>query len=144
MRVGARTTSPRLWSATNGAGAVHDSPVFSTTFRNIGARQKCIALYRADREAGEVVVVVLVHTRQFGGFASDQRASSLAAADTNARDHSCADLRFQLPAGVIVEEKKRFGALHHKVVHAHRDQINADRIVTADFDGDFELCADAV
>jgi hypothetical protein len=34
--------------------------------------------------------------------------------------------------------------LHHEVVDAHGDQVDADRVVTPRFDGDFQLGADAI
>ena len=46
--------------------------------------------------------------------------------------------------GEIVEEEERLRALHDEVVHAHRDEVDADRPVLAALDGDLQLCADAV
>jgi hypothetical protein len=50
----------------------------------------------------------------------------------------------ELAGGEIVEEEQRLGALHDKVVDAHGDQVDADRVVPAGVDGDFQLGADAV
>ena len=44
----------------------------------------------------------------------------------------------------IVEEEERLRALHDEVVHAHRDEVDADRAVLAALDGDLQLGADAV
>ena len=50
----------------------------------------------------------------------------------------------ELAGGEIVEEEQRLGALHDEVVDAHRDEVDADRVVDAGLDGDLELGADAV
>ena len=50
----------------------------------------------------------------------------------------------ELAGGEIVEEEQRLGALHDEVVDAHRDEVDADRVVHAGLDGDLELGADAV
>jgi hypothetical protein len=68
----------------------------------------------------------------------------LPAADGDAGDHGGADFRFELAAGVVVEEEQRLGALYHQVVDAHGDQIDADGVVAAGLDGDLDLGADAV
>ena len=102
------------------------------------------ALGGADRKAGKVVIVGLIEPGHFGGLAADQRAARLPAAERDAGDHGGADFRLELAAGEVVEEEQRFGALHHQVVHAHGDQIDADRVVAAGFDGDLDLGADAV
>ena len=49
------------------------------------------------------------------------------------------------PAGrEVVEEEQRLGALHDEVVDAHRDEVDADRLVPAGGDRDLELGADPV
>ena len=50
----------------------------------------------------------------------------------------------KLSAGKIVEEKERLGAMGQHVIDAHGHQIDAYRIVTIKFDGQFELGAHAV
>ena len=50
----------------------------------------------------------------------------------------------ELAGGEIVEEEQRLGALDDDVVDAHRDEIDADRVVDAGLDGDLHLGADAV
>ena len=55
-----------------------------------------------------------------------------------------ADLGLELAAGEIVEEEQRLGALHDEVVDAHRDEIDADRVVASGLDGELDLGADAV
>ncbi len=102
------------------------------------------ALRRAHAKAGEIVVFLRVHARHFGRLAADQRGARLAAAFGDARDHARGRFRIELSAGEIVEKEERLGALDHDIVHAHRHKIDADRVVTARFDGDFQLGADAV
>ncbi len=111
---------------------------------DIAPRQDRAALDRADGEAGEIVIVALIEARHFGGLAADQRAAGLAAADGDAGDHGGADFRLELAGGEVVEKEQRLGALHHQVVDAHGDEVDADGVVTAGFDGDLDLGADAV
>ena len=46
--------------------------------------------------------------------------------------------------GDVVEEEQRLGPAAERVVDAHRDQVDADRVVLVDERGDFELRAHAV
>ena len=48
------------------------------------------------------------------------------------------------PRREVVEEEQGLRALHDEVVDAHRDEVDADRVVAAALDGDLELGADAV
>ena len=50
----------------------------------------------------------------------------------------------ELAGGEVVEEEERRGALHGDVVDAVIDQVRADGVVDAEFEGDLELGADAV
>jgi hypothetical protein len=45
---------------------------------------------------------------------------------------------------IVIEEEERLRALDHQIVHAHRDQIDADGVVSAAGDGDLQFGADAV
>ena len=54
------------------------------------------------------------------------------------------DVDAELAGGVVVEEEQRLGALHDDVVGAHRDQVDADRVVAAGLDRQAQLGADAV
>ena len=112
--------------------------------RDIGARQQLGALYRADGEAGEVIVARLVHAGHFGRLAADQRRAGDPAAFGDAADHLGRLDRIELAGREIVEKEQRLGALHDKIVDAHRDEIDPDRVVDARVDGDLELGADAV
>ena len=55
-----------------------------------------------------------------------------------------ADVRRELSGGEIIEEEQGLGALHDDVVHAHGDEVDADRVVDASVDGDLHLGADAI
>ena len=111
---------------------------------DVAARQDLAALDRTDGEAGEVIVARLVHARHFGGFAADQRAAGLPAAIGDAGNDRLRGLYVELSAGKIIEEEQRLGALHHEIVDAHGDEIDADGRVLAGIDGDLQLGADAV
>ncbi len=85
-----------------------------------------------------------VKARHFGRLSSDQRRAGLTAALRDAFDNGDACVDVELAGGVVVEEEERLRALHHKVIHAHGDQIDADAGMDAGLDGDLEFGADPV
>ena len=109
-----------------------------------GAWQKLATLGGADAEACKVIIRPVVEAGHLGGLAADEGAARDAAARRDPADDIGADTRHQLAGGVIVEEEQRLGALDDDVVHAHRHEIDADRVVAAGLDGDLDLGADAV
>ena len=111
---------------------------------DVDAGQQPAALSRADGEAGEVVIAGGVHARHLRRFATDQGAARLPAPGGDAGDHTLCDRRIQLAGGEIVEEEQRFGPLDHKVVDAHGDKVDADCVMPARCDRQFQLGADAV
>jgi hypothetical protein len=119
-------------------------PENDVTGRDPVPGQRLAALDRADAEAGEVVIALRIHARHLGRLAADQRAARLAAAHGDRGDHPLGDLRIEPPAGEIIEEEERLGALDDQVVGAHRDEVDADTVVPAALDGELELGADAV
>ncbi len=99
----------------------------------------------ADGEACEVVFTGRIHARHFGGFAADQSpqpASSQPLATTS--DNAAGDVNVELAAGIVVEEEEAAGTLHEDVVDAHGNEVLADRVVTAELEGEHELGAHAV
>ena len=108
------------------------------------AREQGAALGRADGEAGEVVVAARVEARHLRRLTTDQRRPGLAAAGGDALDDRRADMRIEPPRREIIEEEEGFGALHHEVVDAHGDEVDADARVPPGLDGDLHLRADAV
>src|SRR5690606_25355366 len=111
---------------------------------DIVAGQQLAALGRPYGKAGKVVVAAVVHARHFRRLAADQRAAALPTAFGDAADDRRALVRVELAGSEIVEEKQWLGALHHDVVDAHGDKVDADGVVLAGFYGDLELGADAV
>ena len=103
-----------------------------------------VLLDDADAEAGQVVVAGGIHAGHLRGLAADQRRAGLHAALDDAFDDRLGDVDAELAGGVVVEEEQRLGALHDDVVHAHRDQVDADRVVAAGLDRQPQLGADAV
>ena len=103
-----------------------------------------LALGRADSKTGKIVIVAADRGPAFPRSRRRSARSRPRGSRRDAGDHGRADLGLELAAGVVVEKKQRLCALHHQVVHAHRDQIDADGVVAAGFDGDLELGADAV
>jgi hypothetical protein len=97
-----------------------------------------------DAEAREVVVAVGVHPGHLGGLAAQQRAGGLLAAVDDplheVEEHGLVDLAHR----DVVEEEERRGAGDDEVVHAHRDEVDADRVVDAELAGELELGPHAV
>ena len=112
--------------------------------RDVLTRQEPAPLGRPHAEAREIVIAGRVHAGHFCRLAADQRRTRLPAAFRDAGDHPRGDLRIELAAGEIIEEEQRLGALHHHVVHAHRHEVDANRIVQARLGGDLDLGAHAV
>ena len=101
-------------------------------------------LHHADGEAREVVFAGRIHARHLGGLAADERAPRLLAAGGDAPNHGCGGVHVELPAREVVEEEERLGALHENVVHAHRDEVDADGVVPLELERELELGADPV
>lgn len=98
----------------------------------------------ADGEACEVVFAFRIHARHFGGFAADQSAACEFAALGDTSDNAAGDVNVELAAGIVVEEEEAAGTLHEDVVDAHGNEVLADRVVTAELEGEHELGAHAV
>ncbi len=163
MRVGARSAAP---SVVPSNGASSPLPLASTIRRISEKPFECgpddaspmtdVAggdgpavddaglLDHADGESREVVLAVVVHAGHFGGLAADERAARRLAAGGDALDHVGGDVDVELAAREVVEEEQRLGALHEDVVDAHRDQVDADRVVAVERERELQLGADAV
>ena len=149
-----------------GAGASQASPERSTTRRTSEKPLECTpddgkpktaspgfepglaaagaALGRPDGETREVKVARRVEARHLRRFAADQRAARLRAAFRYALDDRGRDILVESAGGKIVQKQERLRALNDDVVDAHRNQIDADRVVDAALDRDLHLGADAV
>ena len=79
-----------------------------------------------------------------GHFPADKSAARLTAALADTRDDLGHVLLAQLADGDVVQEEQRLGAAGQDVVHAHGDQVDADRAVLAGELGHLELGAHAV
>src|SRR5262249_52840879 len=113
-------------------------------FLDVSAWQDGGALYCANRNTCEIIVVASIDTWHVGGYTADQSAPGLAAADPAAGNQRGDGSRFEAPTGIVIEKEKGLGTLHHQIVDTHRDQINADRIMATGFDCDFELGSEAI
>src|ERR1043166_7209025 len=98
----------------------------------------------ADGETGEIVLARGIHSRHLGSLAADQRASGLLAAGGDAFYHFGSYADVELAAGEVIEKQQRLRALHQDVIHAHRNQVDADGVVPVQLKGKLELGADAV
>ena len=111
---------------------------------NVLAGQQRAALRRANGKAGQIIIAARIKPRHFRRLAADQCAAGLPTALCDAFDNLRALVRIKLAGGEIVEEEQRLRPLHDKVVDAHGDKVDADRRMQAGFDGDFDLCSNAV
>jgi hypothetical protein len=111
---------------------------------DLAPREHLVAFNGADAESGEVVVTIAVHARHFRRFPTDQRAAGALAAFGDSGNHVAAGFDRQFAGGEIVQEQKRFRTLHHEVVGAHGDEIDADGVMAPGGDGDHQLGADTV
>ena len=98
----------------------------------------------ADGKAGQVVIFTVVHAWHFSGFAANQRTTGKFAAFANTADDIGRDIDIQFAGGVVIQEEQRFSALHDNIVDAHRDQIDADGVMTLQVHGQTQLGADAI
>ena len=85
-----------------GVGAGRWQPDQHVADGNVRARQHCIALYGAHREARQIVILCRVHAGHFGGFSADQRATGLLTAFGDTGHDSAADLNVELAGREIV------------------------------------------
>src|SRR6185312_12985808 len=108
------------------------------------AVEDAAALSGADRETGEIVFARRVHARHLRRLAADQGAAGVAAGLRHALEHRLRDPGFEFARCEIIEKKQRLSALNDEVVDAHRDEVDADRVVTAGVLRDLQLGADAV
>ena len=108
------------------------------------AGQHLVALDRADAEPRQIIIARGIHARHLGRLAADQGASGDTAPFGDRGDHALRHIAFQLGGRVVIQEKQRLGALHHEVVGAHGDQIDADAVMAVMLDRELQLGADAV
>ncbi len=96
---------------------------------DVAARQEPVALHRADGKSREIVVALAVEPGHLGRLAADERCARLAAALGDPLDDPPGGLDVERGGGEIVEEDQRLRTLHDEIVHAHGDEVDADRVV---------------
>src|SRR3954447_23385630 len=110
----------------------------------VPASEHLVAVDCANAKAGEVIIARRIHPRHLSRFAPDQRTTGLSATLSDRGHNRGRDVIVELPGRVIIQEKQRLGALHDEVVGAHRDKVDADRIMTPGVDRELELRPNAV
>ncbi len=98
----------------------------------------------ADAKPGQIVILAMVHAGHFGRFSAHQGAARLHAALDDTRDDPLTDVDIEFAGRKIIEKIYRLRALHDDVVHAHRDEIDAHRIVPPAVDCEPQLGAHPV
>ncbi len=101
-------------------------------------------LHHADGKAREVVFAVGVHAGHLRRLSPDERAACLLATQSDALDHGGRRVDVEPAAGEVIEEEQRLRTLDEDVVHAHRDEVDADGVVARELECELELRADAV
>lgn len=114
------------------------------TGRYLVCTQNFAAFDRAHAKSSEIVILVRIHARHLGGFSANQRASRLLATFGYASDNRCGDIVIELSGRIVIKKEKRFCALHDQIIHAHRDQIDADAVMPPAFYRQFQLRADTI
>ena len=98
----------------------------------------------SDDGSGEIVLVVGIEAGHLGGFAADEGAAVGAAGFAETLDDGLDGGVVELAGGEVVEEEERGRALYGDVVDAVVDEVLADGVVDAQFEGDLQFCAYAV
>src|SRR5208282_3365219 len=102
------------------------------------------ALDDSHRESRQVVFAGLVQSAELRSLAADQAHAGLIASARDAFDEVERDLLFELAGPDVIEKKQRTRRVADDVVHAHRDAVDADGVVTPGLERDHQLGADAV
>ena len=104
-----------------------------------------VSAFDHTEAAARGVELSLVHQpRMLGRLAADQRTACLAAAGRDRADQLGHPLGNDMPDRDVVEEGQRLGAAADDVVGAHRDEVDADRVVPVERPGDRGLGPDPV
>ena len=101
-------------------------------------------LHDAYGKAGEVIFARRIHSRHLRSLAADQRTACALAPGRDALHDLGCGRDIEPAARVIIEEEERLGAEREDVVHAHRDEIDADRVVAVELEGELQLRSDTV
>ena len=92
----------------------------------------------------EVVLVSRIESRHLSRLAADQRSARLHAALAHACNDLLDPLRHVLAACDVVEEEQRLCTCADDVIDAHRNAVDADRVVLVQQESQLELGADTV
>ena len=114
------------------------------TWRHLAAINCAVFLDDADAETGKIIISGLVHAGHFRGLTTDQGRTGLSAALGDTLDDIGGSVDIQCTGGVIIQKEQRFRTQHQDIVDTHGDKVDADGVMSAQLDREFEFCADAV
>ena len=101
-----------------------------------GQRRRSVQHLRAlddpDARPGKVEGAGLHEARVLGRLTADEGTAGLAATRCHAADERRHGIRVQPPDGHVVEERQGLGTAADDVVRAHRDEVDADRVPSAE------------
>ena len=83
----------------------------------------------AHGKAREVILVRIHNAGMFGHLPANERTARHLAAICNTRNDLCYRFALKLPYCDVIKEEERFSTRSQDIVHAHGNQIDADRIV---------------
>ena len=139
--VGGQTPHQRIAVGMNARGRKAQKHV---AICHLVAGQLLAALNRAHAKTGQIIVAWPIHAGHFRRLATDQGAARQLAPFGNTGHDSGGNAVLKMARCEVIQEKQRFGALHDEVIDAHRDQIDADRIMAVMVDGELDLGAHAI
>ena len=103
-----------------------------------------LLIHDADRETGEIILVLRIEARHLGGLTTDQRTVTLYAAFSYALYDIRDLLRHVLAAGDVIEEEQWLRTTADDIVHTHRDAVDADGVILLHQEGDLQLRSDTI
>ena len=103
-----------------------------------------LPVHDADRETGQVILILGIKAGHFRRLAADQGSAGLIAAVTDALDDLGDLFGIILAAGNVIQEKEGLAAGAGHVVDTHGDTVDAHRIMTVHQESQLELGPDAV
>ena len=106
--------------------------------------QNLITFNRSNRKSSKVIITRTIHAGHFGSLTADQRTTSLLATFGNTSNHLFGTGDIQFSSCKVIEEQQRLSTLHNQIIDAHGNQVNANRVMLAGINGNFQLGSHAI
>ena len=112
--------------------------------RYLVAIENGVFLDHADTKTRQVIVTLAIHAGHLRGLSARQCRTSQDAAIGYALDDITGYLDIQMSGSIVIQEKQGLGAGDDDIVDTHGDQVDADGVVLADLQGQFQLGANPI